>query len=315
MEKPRRLGRGLEALIPGAGLSTSPGAATPAAPPSDYQRLAIASISPNPYQPRREFNEAELAELQASLKSSGLLQPITVRKGNGRYVLQEGLHRMEACRALGDETIALIGTDPEKNKRNAWKVVRTLKGQGGGNLFIKTHPKSTNLYVDTALNPDAKISQSVAVFDIRDLSKPFKVLPIAEWAGIKEGPRRVDVDDETDGALRDALSVFGSPNRQEGLLDEGEQAVSRRPHLLEVGERGSGPPPPSETHRPAPSGPRLSGYWIAKRLLRAGHRENHCARRRRQQRADEQVAAVGLSSIPAERDARHSPCDPRPRPG
>ena len=92
---------------------------------------------------------------------------------------------------LGDETISLIGTDPEKHKSNAWKVVRTLKGQGGGNLFIKTHPKSTHLYVDTALNPDPKISQSVAVFDLKDLSKPFKVLPIAEWAGIKEGPRRV----------------------------------------------------------------------------------------------------------------------------
>jgi nitrite reductase (NO-forming)/hydroxylamine reductase len=92
---------------------------------------------------------------------------------------------------LGDETISLIGTDKEKHKANAWKVVRTLKGQGGGNLFIKTHPKSTHLYVDTALNPDAKISQSVAVFDIKDLSRPFKVLPIAEWAGIKDGPRRV----------------------------------------------------------------------------------------------------------------------------
>jgi nitrite reductase (NO-forming)/hydroxylamine reductase len=92
---------------------------------------------------------------------------------------------------LGDETISLIGTDPEKSKSNAWKVVRTLKGQGGGNLFIKTHPKSTNLYVDTALNPDPKISQSVAVFDIKDLSKPYRVLPIAEWSGVKEGPRRV----------------------------------------------------------------------------------------------------------------------------
>jgi nitrite reductase (NO-forming)/hydroxylamine reductase len=92
---------------------------------------------------------------------------------------------------LGDETISLIGTDKEKHRANAWKVVRTLKGQGGGNLFIKTHPKSTNLYVDTALNPDPKISQSVAVFDIRDLSKAPRVLPIAEWAGIKEGPRRV----------------------------------------------------------------------------------------------------------------------------
>ncbi|HXF65311.1 MAG TPA: cytochrome D1 domain-containing protein [Burkholderiales bacterium] len=91
---------------------------------------------------------------------------------------------------LGDETISLIGTDP-KRKDSAWKVVRTLKGQGGGSLFIKTHPKSRHLYVDTALNPDPKISQSVAVFDIDNLDKPYKVLPIAEWAGIKDGPRRV----------------------------------------------------------------------------------------------------------------------------
>jgi nitrite reductase (NO-forming)/hydroxylamine reductase len=92
---------------------------------------------------------------------------------------------------LGGETIALIGTDPEKNKANAWKVVRSLKGQGGGNLFVKTHPKSTHLYADTALNPDAKISQSVAVWDLKNLDKPAAILPIAEWAGIKDGPRRV----------------------------------------------------------------------------------------------------------------------------
>jgi nitrite reductase (NO-forming)/hydroxylamine reductase len=92
---------------------------------------------------------------------------------------------------LGDEAISLIGTDPEKNKSSAWKVVRTLKGQGGGSLFIKTHPKSTNLYVDTTLNPDAKISQTVAVYNIKDLDKAPTILPIAEWSGIKDGPRRV----------------------------------------------------------------------------------------------------------------------------
>ncbi|MFN2309354.1 MAG: cytochrome D1 domain-containing protein [Gammaproteobacteria bacterium] len=92
---------------------------------------------------------------------------------------------------LGDETISLIGTDPEKHKATAWKVVETLKGQGGGSLFIKTHPKSTNLYVDTALNPDEKISQSVAVYDIRDLSKGFEVLDIAGMAELGEGPKRV----------------------------------------------------------------------------------------------------------------------------
>lgn len=92
---------------------------------------------------------------------------------------------------LGDESVSLIGTDPRKHKKNAWQVVKTLKAQGGGSLFIKTHPKSKHLYVDTPLNPSTDLSQSVAVFDINNLDAPFKVLPIAKWADIGEGPMRV----------------------------------------------------------------------------------------------------------------------------
>jgi len=95
---------------------------------------------------------------------------------------------------LGSETVSFIGTDPEKRKQNAWKVVQTVDGQGGGSLFIKTHPKSENLYVDTPLNPDAEISSSVAVFKITDLAKDkpeYKALPIGQWSGISEGQRRV----------------------------------------------------------------------------------------------------------------------------
>ena len=44
-----------------------------------------------------------------------------------------------------------------------------LEGQGGGSLFIKTHPNSRNLYVDTPLNPEAEIAASVAVFKIDEL--------------------------------------------------------------------------------------------------------------------------------------------------
>lgn len=92
---------------------------------------------------------------------------------------------------LGDPTIQMIGTDPEGHPDKAWKVVRTLDGQGGGSLFIKTHPKSDNLYVDTALNPSEPVSQSVAVFDINDFDAGYEVLPIAEWADLGEGPKRV----------------------------------------------------------------------------------------------------------------------------
>lgn len=93
--------------------------------------------------------------------------------------------------ALGNENITLIGTDPVDHADQAWKVVEILKGQGGGSLFIKTHPESSNLWVDTPLNPQEPISQSVAVFDIENLDAGFKVLPIAEWANLGEGPKRV----------------------------------------------------------------------------------------------------------------------------
>lgn len=96
-----------------------------------------------------------------------------------------------ATSALGNDNITLIGTDPKKHKNNAWKVVEILHGMGGGSLFIKTHPKSSNLWVDAPLNPDTKISQSIAVFDINNLDKGYKILPIAEWAKLGEGPKRV----------------------------------------------------------------------------------------------------------------------------
>ncbi|MDH3638071.1 MAG: nitrite reductase [Gammaproteobacteria bacterium] len=93
--------------------------------------------------------------------------------------------------ALGNEKVTFIGTDPSGHPDKAWKVVRVLKGQGGGSLFVKTHPKSKNLWVDTPLNPNAKISQSVAVFNTENPDAGFEVLPIAEWADLGEGPKRV----------------------------------------------------------------------------------------------------------------------------
>lgn len=93
--------------------------------------------------------------------------------------------------ALGNANVTFLGTDPEGHPQHAWKVVRELQGQGGGSLFVKSHPESSNLWVDAPLNPDEAISQGVAVFDIRNPEAGFTVLPIAEWAGLGEGPKRV----------------------------------------------------------------------------------------------------------------------------
>lgn len=118
----------------------------------------------------------------------------TPHPGRGANLLHPKYGPVWATSHLGDETISFVGTDPEKNKANAWKVVQKVAGQGGGSLFIKTHPKSENLYVDTPLNTDAEISSSIAVFKIKDLAKEkpeYKVLPIGQWSGISEGARRV----------------------------------------------------------------------------------------------------------------------------
>ena len=119
---------------------------------------------------------------------------------------------------LGDESISLIGTDPEKHPQYAWKHVDTLKGQGGGSLFIKTHPKSRHLYVDTTFNPDAKISQSIAVFDLDKLDAGYRVLPIGEWSGLKDGAKRVVQPEYNKSGDEVWFSVWSGQDQESALV-------------------------------------------------------------------------------------------------
>lgn len=128
-------------------------------------------------------------EIEALVPATKIPHP-----GRGANIVDPEFGPVWVTSALGNDNITLIGTDPKRHKEHAWKVVRTLKAQGGGSLFVKTHPKSKNLWFDNTLNPDPKISQSVAVYSIEDLDDPdvtFETLPIAEWADLGEGPMRV----------------------------------------------------------------------------------------------------------------------------
>jgi ParB family chromosome partitioning protein len=102
-EKQRRLGRGLEALI---------GAAQPSVnTPSELQRIPLSRIRPNPFQPRREFDPVQLGELEASIRTSGLLQPITVRRKGEQYELVAGERRLRAVTNLGWREITAVVRD------------------------------------------------------------------------------------------------------------------------------------------------------------------------------------------------------------
>jgi len=110
-ETPRRLGRGLDALLARREPpSAKPDSTEAEAPRSALQSIPIAQIRPNPYQPRREFRPEELADLEASLRANGLLQPVTVRpapNGHG-FELIAGERRFRAATRLGWTEIAAV---------------------------------------------------------------------------------------------------------------------------------------------------------------------------------------------------------------
>ena len=97
---------------------------------------------------------------------------------------------------LGSDKISIIGTDPENNKQYAWKVVQEVPNHGANSLFVKSHPKSKNLWADAPLNPDPKLAGSVSVYNIADLGNAdpkAQVIDIAAAAnlGKTKGVQRV----------------------------------------------------------------------------------------------------------------------------
>jgi ParB family chromosome partitioning protein len=121
VSKDRRLGRGLAALL-GSPLGEHDGVSTAATlearervahdalqrtkeSSNSLSQLNVFEIDDNPYQPRRDFNEQEIAELAESLKTHDMLQPILVRQVGERYQLISGERRLRAAILAGWKTV------------------------------------------------------------------------------------------------------------------------------------------------------------------------------------------------------------------
>ena len=139
--------------------------------------------------------------------------------------------------ALGNANVTFLGTDPSGNPKSAWQTVRVLDGMGGGSLFVKSHPTSTNLWVDAPLNPDESISQSIAVFDINNLDAGFEKLPIAEWADLGEGPKRIVQPEFNKAGDEVWFSVWSGKEQQSAIVIVDDRtrklkAVIKDPNLI-----------------------------------------------------------------------------------
>ncbi|MEA3286426.1 MAG: ParB/RepB/Spo0J family partition protein [Candidatus Marinimicrobia bacterium] len=102
-DTPKRLGRGLDAILESLGSSENESSLLVTAAPGQ--------IRPNPFQPRKDFDSEKAVQafedLKASIKAKGLIQPITVREVEGEYELIAGERRLRACQELGLETIPI----------------------------------------------------------------------------------------------------------------------------------------------------------------------------------------------------------------
>jgi len=96
MSNERRLGRGLGALLSEPAVEARP------------TELNLASIRPNPLQPRRHFDTEALAELRDSIRQHGLLQPIVVRRKGDGFEIVAGERRWRACRLAGLQQIPAV---------------------------------------------------------------------------------------------------------------------------------------------------------------------------------------------------------------
>lgn len=132
--EPRGLGKGVRALlgeIPNADQLRKPvgyvnkeivGTRGRQENTADILRIPVDMIEPNPFQPRSAFDEEALQELAASIRTLGLIQPVTVRRiTDDRYQIISGERRYKACRLAGMSTIpAYIRATPTTRACSRW---------------------------------------------------------------------------------------------------------------------------------------------------------------------------------------------------
>jgi len=111
------LGRGLEALLPEIEVHEE----------DRIHEIPVREVSPNPYQPRRSFDEAKIEELAASIKEYGVLQPIILRRLAGGYQLVAGERRFRAVKKIGLETIPAVIRDIQEERLMEIALIENLQ--------------------------------------------------------------------------------------------------------------------------------------------------------------------------------------------
>lgn len=186
MSESKRLGRGLEALL-------GPISRQDAETSGLLQELPLTSIRPNPYQPRSRLDEPQFSELVASIGTSGLLQPIVVRKHLDGYQLIAGERRWRAAQKLGWKQIPAVIKEADDRTLLTLALVENLQRD---NLSAIEEATSYQRLLDEFQLSQVDIARlvgrdrSTIANALRLLKLPLEVAEMVDGGRLSEGHAR-----------------------------------------------------------------------------------------------------------------------------
>ena len=251
------LGRGLSDIIKDHDVSKNFSAAAPQGETSNDQKVVeiqLDLIDANPFQPRKFFSEDELAELAETIKSRGLLQPISVRSVNGRYQIISGERRTRASRIAGLKTIkAQVLNDVADKDMAEWALIENI--QRVDLNPIETAQSYQQLidnynYTHEDLAKVVSKSRSAITNSLRLLKLPDQVQFWIQEGKISGGAARALCSDKITDAEALAKRII-----EEGLNVRQIEAISRGEEIAPLNLTDNSNKPDNKENKPKPETP------------------------------------------------------------
>ena len=205
--------------------------------------LPVDAIQPNPYQPRRTFTQPELEELAASIRELGVLQPLTVRRREGRWELVAGERRLRAARLAGLESVPCLSIQTDSQSSSLLALVENLQRR---DLDFWEEALAIRRLIDTYHISQEEVarrigkSQSAVANKLRLLKLPEEVLSVLRDGRATERHARAllrlpDPDRQLEAARQltaDRLTVAQTESLVDSILLAAAPPPRRQPTFI-----------------------------------------------------------------------------------
>jgi len=228
------LGRGLDALISG----DTAAVATEGLPPQGgTMELSIELISPNPFQPRKRFDDTTLRELADSIKAAGVLQPLLVRRVSpGDYQLVAGERRLRAAQMVGLKKVPVVVKDVDDRAMMEMALVENIQREA---LDPIEEARAYQTLIEKVGLTHEKLSERVGkqrvtiTNSLRLLSLPAEVIDMVSRGTLSAGHARALLALENRGDLLAAARYVAtkgfSVRRTESFVRRKQRTAHARP--------------------------------------------------------------------------------------